>query len=154
LLVRRHAEQLTLQSPPTGTVTVHCGSSSCQLLASASAADSEVRLYSDARGTDGQVRFDRHGASSVFDTDITQAGGPLTGDSLNCVSGAVPACLVSGDYPATADRRGRLAEVFVRRAGYWQLPGDAVPMYSSASAFTLVDAVDDEDPLVVGVQHD
>lgn len=155
LLVRQHNVRAAPPvRPPSGAVSVTCADGRCQLLASNTAGESVVQLYADARGTDGRLKFVGAGGSSVFDTDISQAGVRLDGSSLSCVSGTVPACLVSGEYPDTGDRAGELAEVFVQRGGYWQLPAAAVPMYSGAAAFTLVAAGEDGDPMVIGVEND
>jgi hypothetical protein len=131
---------------------VTCGGGACQLLATADAGDGVAQLFADVRGGGGHVTFQGRSGGSVFQTGITDAAVVLTEHSLSCVAGAVPACLVAGDYADQNEHSGSLGEVFVRRDGYWQQPG-ATFLYSSAGAFTLV-ATTGGDLAVVAVQHD
>jgi hypothetical protein len=154
VLLRAHgaAPRSTGGTPPT-SASVTCAGAACQLLASADAGDSVAQLFADPRGGGGHVTFGGQNGNSVFQIGITDADVVLTTHSLSCVSGAVPACLVAGDYADQSQRSGSLGEVFVRHGGYWQQPGSTF-LYSSAGTFTLVAAADGGDPAVVAVQHD
>jgi hypothetical protein len=140
---------------------VQCDNGPCQLLATATAGDSTVRLLADtidparpAAQQSGRVQFTAKTGTIVFETNISQDDAALTRSSLSCLStGAVPACLVFGEASSTDARDGALGEVFIERGGYWARPSYDL-FYSSAGYFTLWEGVGDTEPEVLTVQND
>lgn len=151
--LRLHRENAAATQPPAPTTTaLTCAGAPCVGWASEPAGDGTAQLLASAAGAGGHLRFTGAGGTSLFEVDISSADIVLTGDSLSCVSGAVPACLVSGDYAAASRQSGGLGEVFVRRGGFWQQAGSTY-LYSSTGSFAL-SADESGDPNVVTVQND
>jgi hypothetical protein len=141
---------------------VQCDNGPCELLATATAGDSTVRLLADTvdpnrpdLNQSGRVQFRARTGTTMFDTYVSQDDAVLTRSSLSCLSGQVPACMVFG--AATSDdgsgRSGALGEVFVERGGYWARPSYDL-FSSSAGYFTLWEGAGDTEPEVIVVQND
>ncbi|HYS35382.1 MAG TPA: hypothetical protein VEO01_07050 [Pseudonocardiaceae bacterium] len=136
-----------------------CGNGPCQLLTSATAGDSTVRLLADNltpspdQTQNGRVQFRGRAGTTVFETNISQDEAVLTPSSLSCLSRPVPACIVFGEYSQHNQKAGALGEVFVERGGYWARPSYGL-FYSSAGYFTLWEADGDTAPQVITVQND
>jgi hypothetical protein len=136
-----------------------CGNGPCQLLTSATAGDSTVRLLVDNlapspdQTQNGRVQFRGRAGTTVFETNISQDDAVLTPSSLSCLSRPVPACIVFGEYSQNNQKAGALGEVFVERGGYWARPSYGL-FYSSAGYFTLWEADGDTAPQVITVQND
>jgi hypothetical protein len=139
--------------PGAASGAIMCGTGACRLLATSTAGDGVAELFANSAGTNGHVKFTGRTGTSVFQTDVDQADVVLTTGSLSCVSGAVPVCLVSGEYADQNARPGALGEVFVRRGGYWRQPGSRF-LYSSADSLVPAEGTGGGDPNVVTVQHD
>lgn len=128
-------------SPP-----LECDSGPCRLLASRSIGGSSVQLLANSPATSGRVRITTGaGLDSVFETTISKLGANLTEQSLTCVDGQTPTCMVSGSSPD-----GSAGEVFVDTAGDWSR-ADA-PYFSSAGYLSLNGST--ATPEVVTVQSD
>ncbi|WP_414935733.1 hypothetical protein [Amycolatopsis sp. cmx-11-51] len=121
-----------------------CGYSACREVGAMTVGGVPVVLLADETGKQGVVRI---GADSVFPLIINDMGVTLTGDSLRCVDGATPVCLVRGK---TAD--GSAAELFVSRGGIWRDPGK--PYFSDAGTIALNDVTADGIADVIVVRHE
>lgn len=130
--------------------SVRCSGGPCQQLATWSAGGTTAVLMADPYGRDGRLKFTGGTGTSIFETDVSGADVVLTSDSLRCVSGAAPACLVSGPYAESDTRPGHLGEVFARHGGYWSRVGYNY-IYSSGGKLAL--GTGDDGLRVVAVQH-
>jgi hypothetical protein len=168
LLRPRPGTNVAASRPPLSIATantaldepVQCDHGPCQLLATAAAGDSTVRLYADtvdpSRPTatqSGRVRFAGRTGPITFETNISQDEAVLTPSSLHCLSGPAPACIVFGGHTLGNQKDGALAEVFVERGGYWVRPSYDL-FYSSAGYFTLWPGATSATPQVITVQND
>jgi len=137
VLLRPHPADSSAGSgtrPPASSATsapLECDSGPCRLLASRSVGGSSVQLLANSTATSGRVRIATgQGLDSVFETTISKLGANLTEQSLTCVGGQTPTCMVSGSAPD-----GSAGEVFVDTAGDWSR-ADA-PYFSSAGYLSL-----------------
>jgi hypothetical protein len=100
---------------PAGSAALQCDSGPCHSLASTTVAGSSVELLANPAATSGRVRIiTAQGLDSVFETTISQLGATLNAQSLSCVNGSTPVCMVSGSGPD-----GDAGEVFVQANGDW-----------------------------------
>ncbi len=138
----------TIQAPapdaaPT-TPGVNCGHSVCREIGAMTVAGLPVVLLGDEAGKQGVVRI---GADSVFPLMINDMGVTLAGDSLRCVDGTTPVCLVRGDTDG-----GSAGELFVARGGIWRDTGK--PYFSDAGTIALSDVTTDGIADVIVVRHE
>jgi hypothetical protein len=145
----RLAPATNTRNTTPASVAARCSGGPCQSLASVRAADATVELMADPYGRDGRLRFTGRTGTSIFETDVSGADVVLTHQSLACVAGPVPACLVSGAYSQGDKRPGHLGEVFTQHDGYWSRTGSN---YFYASAGTLGLVAGSDEPRVIAVQ--
>nr|WP_037315962.1 hypothetical protein [Amycolatopsis orientalis] len=123
---------------------VSCGHSACREVGAMTVGGVPVVLLADEAGKQGSIRF---GADTVFPLIINDLGVTLKGDSLRCVDGATPVCLVRGDVSG-----GSTGEVFVARGGIWRDTGK--PYLSDAGTIALNDVTADGIADVIVVRHE
>ncbi len=123
---------------------VNCGHSACREIGAMTVGGVPVVLLADEAGKQGVVRI---GADAVFPLIVNDLGVTLKGDSLRCVDGATPVCLVRGETGG-----GSAGELFVARGGVWRDPGK--PFYSDAGTISLNDVTADGVADVIVVRHE
>ncbi len=124
---------------------VSCGQAPCRKLAAMTVGGQPVELLADAGGLDGRVRIGPE-PGTVLDLTISQLGVRLDANSLRCVDGTNPACLVRG-----ASDRGTYGELLVASGGGWVAAGK--PYLSDAATLALDDVDADGKPDLVVVRH-
>ncbi|WP_184906021.1 hypothetical protein [Amycolatopsis umgeniensis] len=123
---------------------VNCGHSACREIGAMTVGGVPVVLLADEAGKQGVVRI---GADAVFPLIINDLGVTLKGDSLRCVDGATPVCLVRGETGG-----GSAGELLVARGGVWRDPGK--PYFSDAGTVVLNDVTADGIADVIVVRHE
>lgn len=128
--------------------TLQCGGGPCQLLAVGTAGGDQVELFV---GPDkgGRLRISGARRLSIFESQTSNMGVQLTSQSLTCVSGSVPACIVGGEYPAEG---GVIGELYVDQNGDWERESGYV--FADGGYLGLQEAVDSTGPSVVAVRLD
>jgi len=143
-----HAEST---DPPVTTSSgpgrVGCLVEPCQVLANVPIGGTVVELVADAGGRSGRLRIGGAGSSDVIEATITDRGATLTGDSLQCFSGTLAACVLRGTVSGGATE----GQVVVGRSGKWNALQTA--FVSDAGYLALADLTPDVGPEVVAVQH-
>ncbi|MEV6912343.1 hypothetical protein [Amycolatopsis sp. NPDC051071] len=148
----RHPEPTPAGAPDSGTApdaapatpAVNCGHSLCRELGAMTVGGVPVVLLADEAGKQGVVRI---GGDSIFPLIINDLGVTLGGDSLRCVDGATPVCLVRGVAGG-----GSAGELFVARGGIWRDTGK--PYFSDAGTISLNDVTADGIADVIVVRHE
>ncbi len=123
---------------------VSCGHSTCREFGAMTVGGVPVVLLADETAKQGRVRI---GGDTIFPLIINDMGATLEADSLRCVDGATPVCLVRGDVTG-----GSVGEVFVARGGIWRDTGK--PYFSDAGTIALNDVTADGVADVVVVRHE
>ncbi len=123
---------------------VDCGGSACREIGAMSVGSVPVVLLADDAGKQGVVRI---GTDTVFPLIVNDMGVTLASDSLRCVDGATPVCLVRGDVSG-----GSAGELFVARGGIWRDTGK--PYFSDAGTIALHDVTADGIADVIVVRHE
>jgi hypothetical protein len=123
-----------------------CRSGGCGPVASATVGADRVELLASRTGEAGAIRAGRGAVKTLFDVAISHQGARLDGQSLDCVDGASPACLVRGRSDA-----GTLGDVFVSHQGSWSQTDRK--FISDNNYLALHDVLDDSTPEVVAVQR-
>ncbi|UOZ09891.1 hypothetical protein [Amycolatopsis sp. WQ 127309] len=141
----------TVSEPATGTEppAVTCGGGPCRQLAAMTVGGTPVVLLTDAAGGSAQVRVGPE-PGTVFDLSLAQLGARLDANSLTCIDGVAPTCLIRGDVGD--DGTGAYGELLVRGGGVWRDPGK--PYFADAGTLTLYDVTADGRPDVIVVRHD
>lgn len=125
-----------------------CLREGCQVLGTAVIGSARIELVAEADGRRGRLRIG--GSASVpevLETTITaNPGATLTAGSLQCLPGAMSACLVSGRFLG-----GRAGQVFVYRSEHWNTLER--PFVSDADYIALAQVLGDAAPEVVTLQH-
>ncbi|MEV6917155.1 hypothetical protein AB0M83_19465 [Amycolatopsis sp. NPDC051106] len=139
------AEPAAAPVPPVVT----CGGGPCRQLAAMTVGGTPVVLLTDAVGGSARVRVGPE-PGTVFELSIGQLGVRLDQDSLRCIDGAAPTCLVRGDV----GDQGTTAygELLVANGGVWRAPGK--PYFADAGTLSLYDVTADGRPDVIVVRHD
>jgi hypothetical protein len=141
-----------LRPPPPGSLEAGatseggCQGGGCALVASATVGSERVELLAGKNGEAGTLRAGTGAARTLFDVAITHQGARLDSQSLNCVDGATPACLVRGRSDA-----GTLGDVFVSHQGSWSQTDRK--FISDDDYLALHDVLGDSAPEVVAVQR-
>lgn len=132
--------------PPVsdGAPSVNCGASACREIGAMTVGGLPVVLLADDAGKEGVVRI---GADTVYPLMLNDMGVTLKGDSLRCVDGTTPVCLVRGDAGG-----GSAGELFVARGGVWRDTGK--PYFSDAGTVALNDVTADGIADVIVVRHE
>jgi len=125
---------------------VSCGKGPCRKLAAMTVAGQPVELLADDAGGDGRVRIGPE-PGTVLDLTISQLGFRVDANSLRCVDGTNPACLVRG-----TGEHGASGEFLIASSGGWVSAGK--PYFSDASALALNDVNADGKPDLVVVRHE
>ncbi|MDT7798591.1 MAG: hypothetical protein QOI78_2024 [Actinomycetota bacterium] len=128
---------------------VTCGGGPCRQLAAMTVGGTPVVLLTDASGGAGQVRVGPE-PGTVFDLSIAQLGARLDANSLTCIDGASPTCLIRGDLGD--EGTGAYGELLVEGGGVWRDPGK--PYFADAGTLSLYDVTADGRPDVIVVRHD
>ncbi|EME57601.1 hypothetical protein [Amycolatopsis decaplanina] len=123
---------------------VNCGDSACREISAMTVGGLPVVLLADDAGKQGVVRI---GADTVYPLIVNDMGVTLKGDSLRCVDGATPVCLVRGEAGG-----GSVGELFVARGGIWRDTGK--PYFSDAGTVALNDVTADGIADVIVVRHE
>ncbi|RSN13091.1 hypothetical protein DMC63_27440 [Streptomyces sp. WAC 05977] len=123
---------------------VNCGAAACREISAMTVGGLPVVLLADDAGKQGVLRI---GADSVYPLMLNDRGVTLKGDSLRCVDGATPVCLVRGDVGG-----GSAGELFVARGGIWRDTGK--PYFSDAGTVALNDVTADGIADVIVVRHE
>ncbi|MFC3451957.1 hypothetical protein [Amycolatopsis speibonae] len=126
------------------TPGVNCGHSACREIGAMTVGGLPVVLLADEAGKQGVVKI---GADTVIPLIINDMGVTLKGDSLRCVDGATPVCLVRGEAGG-----GSAGELFVARGGIWRDTGK--PYFSDAGTVALSDVTADGVADVIVVRHE
>ncbi|SFW43794.1 hypothetical protein [Amycolatopsis australiensis] len=148
LLRPRPAEPSGAAEPAAAPVppVVTCGGGPCRQVAAMTVGGVPVVLLTDASGGSARVRVGPE-PGTVFELAIAQLGVRLDQDSLRCIDGAAPACLIRGDAGKAA-----YGELLVASGGVWRDPGK--PYFSDAGTLSLYDVTADGRPDVIVVRHD
>jgi hypothetical protein len=128
---------------------VTCGGGPCRQLAAMTVGGTPVVLLADASGGSAQVRVGPE-PGTVFDLSIAQLGVRLGANSLTCIDGAAPTCLIRGDVGD--EGTGAYGELLVNGGGVWRDPGK--PYFADAGTLSLYDVTADGRPDVIVVRHD
>ncbi|SDY71173.1 hypothetical protein SAMN05421504_106476 [Amycolatopsis xylanica] len=151
--LRPRADQAEPASPSagprlTGTAdpTV-CGQAPCQTIATQVVNGGKVTLLAGPDSGVARLDVDVPPSDTIVDLTITEQGVKLSQDSLRCLGGAVPACLVRG--PVTG---GQIGEVVANRGSNWEIASQAY--LSDANYIGLADVSGSEAPEVTVVRHD
>ncbi|MEU3770061.1 hypothetical protein AB0E55_33795 [Amycolatopsis keratiniphila] len=123
---------------------VNCGDSVCREIGAMTVGGLPVVLLADSAGKQGVVRI---GADTAYPLMINDMGVTLKGDSLRCVDGSTPVCLVRGETGG-----GAAGELFVARGGIWRDTGK--PYFSDAGTIALNDVTADGVADVIVVRHE
>lgn len=123
---------------------INCGHSACTELGAMTVGGVPVVLLADSAAKHGRVRI---GADTMFPLIIDEMGATLESDSLRCVDGATPVCLVRGKVAG-----GTVGELFVARGGIWRDTGK--PYFSDAGTIALHDVTADGIADVIVVRHE
>jgi hypothetical protein len=119
----------------------------CKVLGSVNVGGTTVELVADKGGTSGRLRIGGAGSSEVIEATITGMGAILGPDSLQCVAGALSACLVRGQFS-----QGIVGQVVVGRSAKWNEL--ALPFQSDAGYLAIADiTATDTGPEVLVAQH-
>lgn len=147
-LLRPKAEVVggSAAEPAPAVTPVSCGSGPCRQLAAITVGGQPVELLADAEGRDGRVRIGPE-PGTVLDLMISQFGVKLDAESLRCVDGTNPACLVRG-----ASDSWTYGELLVGSGGGWVVAGK--PYLSDAATLALNDVNADGKPDLVVVRHE
>jgi hypothetical protein len=86
----------------------------------------------------------------VFELSIAQLGVRLDQNSLRCIDGTAPTCLVRGDVGDQGN--AGYGELLVASGGVWRAPGK--PYFADAGTLSLYDVTADGRPDVIVVRHD
>jgi hypothetical protein len=137
--------------PAAGPVAsvVTCGGDPCRRLAAVTVGGTPVVLLTDASGGSAQLRVGPE-PGTVFELSVAQLDVRLDQNSLRCIDGAAPACLVRGDVGE--DGTAAYGELLVAGGGVWRDAGK--PYYSDAGTLSLYDVTADGRPDVIVVRHD
>ncbi|RSD22026.1 hypothetical protein [Amycolatopsis eburnea] len=131
---------------------VTCGGGPCRQLAAVAVGGTPVVLLTDSSGGSARLRVGPE-PGTVFELAIAQLGVRLDQDSLRCVDGAAPACLVRGDVgDDSEDGTAAYGELLVGSGGVWRDPGK--PYYADAGTLSLYDVTADGRADVIVVRHD
>ncbi|WP_410668715.1 hypothetical protein [Amycolatopsis sp. cmx-4-68] len=131
------------------TPVVSCGGSPCRRLAAVSVGGTPVVLLTDTVGGSAQLRVGPE-PGTVFELSIAQLGVRLDQNSLRCIDGPAPTCLVRGDVGDQG--KAAYGELLVAGGGVWRDPGK--PYYADAGTLSLYDVTADGRPDVIVVRHD
>ncbi|MBE1580326.1 hypothetical protein H4W30_007386 [Amycolatopsis roodepoortensis] len=123
---------------------VNCGPAACREIGAMTVGGLPVVLLADEAGKEGVVRI---GADTVYPLMLNDMGVTLKGDSLRCVDGTTPVCLVRGEVGG-----GSAGELFVARGGIWRDTGK--PYFSDAGTVALNDVTADGIADVIVVRHE
>lgn len=134
-------------APVTPAVT--CGGGPCRQLAAVTVGGTPVVLLTDTAGGSARLRVGPE-PGTVFELSIAQLGVRLDQNSLRCIDGPAPACLVRGDVGD--DGTAAYGELLVGSGGVWRDPGK--PFYADAGTLSLYDVTADASPDVIVVRHD
>ncbi|MEV7553018.1 hypothetical protein AB0N89_25700 [Amycolatopsis sp. NPDC089917] len=134
----------TVPEPGPATPGVNCGHSACREIGAMTVGGLPVVLLADDAGKQGVVKI---GADTVIPLMTNDMGVTLKGDSLRCVDGATPVCLVRGEANG-----GSAGELFVARGGIWRDTGK--PYFSDAGTVALSDVTADGVADVIVVRHE
>lgn len=131
------------------TPAVTCGGGPCREVAAMTVGGTPVVLLTDSAGGSARVRVGPE-PGTVFELSIAQLGVRLDQNSLRCIDGAAPTCLVRG---GTDDRNtAAYGELLVAGGGVWRDLGK--PYFSDAGTISLYDTTADGRPDVIVVRHD
>lgn len=104
----------TVTVPPSAGAEP-CLRTACPVLVSAEVNGQRVDLHATAAGDAGALEVHGDGTDSgPLGVKVTGSGARLDHDSLHCVAGQEPACLVSGE-----SQQGTVGEVFSEQQGSW-----------------------------------
>lgn len=155
-LVREHraaADAPSVQqstAPPTESTSVGvrgCRTEPCRVLAITRVAGTTVELVADRGNRSGRLRIGGPSSSEVIETTVTDLGVTLTKSSLQCVAGAMSACMVRGAY-----EDGIAGQVVVGRSGKWS--SLRKPFVSGAGYLVLAEVTGAQSgPEVIAAQH-
>ncbi|MGW5722616.1 hypothetical protein ACWEVP_41045 [Amycolatopsis sp. NPDC003865] len=134
-------------APVTAVAT--CGGGPCRQLAAVTVGGTPVVLLADAAGGSARVRVGTE-PGTVFELSIAQLGVRLDQNSLRCIDGAAPTCLVRGDVGD--EGKAAYGELLVASGGVWRAPGK--PYFADAGTLSLYDVTADGRPDVIVVRHD
>ncbi|MEQ0563887.1 hypothetical protein ABJI51_32815 [Amycolatopsis sp. NEAU-NG30] len=134
---------------PVTPAAVGCGAGPCRELAAMTVGGTPVVLLTDASGGAARVRVGPE-PGTVFELAIAELGVRLDGNSLRCIDGAAPACLIRGDVGG--DGTAAYGELLTGSGGVWRDPGK--PYYADAGTLSLYDVTTDGRPDVIVVRHD
>jgi hypothetical protein len=148
---RPDAPAHSVAEPAAGTdpPAVTCGGGPCRRLAAMTVGGTPVVLLTDASGGSAQVRVGPD-PGTVFDLSIAQLGARFDANSLTCIDGTAPTCLIRGDVGD--DGTGAYGELLVSGGGVWRDPGK--PYFADAGTLSLYDVTADGRPDVIVVRHD
>ena len=151
LLRPRPEEPAGAAEPATAPVSavVTCGGGPCRQLAAVTVGGTPVVLLTDASGGAGRVRVGAE-PGTVFELSIAQLGVRLDQNSLRCIDGAAPTCLVRGDVGDQG--KAAYGELLFESGGEWRAPGK--PYFADAGTLSLYDVTADGRPDVIVVRHD
>ena len=151
-LLRPRPEQAPRAAEPAAAPVapaLTCGGGPCRELAAVTVGGTPVVLLTDSAGGSARLRVGPE-PGTVFELSITQLGVRLDRNSLRCIDGAAPACLVRGD--AAGNGTTAYGELLVGNGGVWRDPGK--PYYADAGTLSLYDVTADGRPDVIVVRHD
>jgi hypothetical protein len=137
--------------PAAGPVApvVTCGGGPCRQLAAMTVGGTPVVLLTDASGGSARLRVGPE-PGMVFELSIAQLGVRLDQNSLRCIDGAAPTCLVRGDVGDEGS--AAYGELLVAGGGVWRDSGK--PYFADAGTLSLYDVTADGRPDVIVVRHD
>ncbi|AXB47030.1 hypothetical protein A4R43_35110 [Amycolatopsis albispora] len=133
--------------PTTAGAASECGPSACQVLGSQPVKGTTAELLADPEGGQAHLRFGGLGSDFVLESALAPMEVAVGQNSLQCVDGALAACLVHGDYQG-----GVIAELFVAPGDTWR-QSDRL-YFSDAGRVLLTQVVGDAAPEVVVVRHE
>lgn len=124
-----------------------CSVEPCKVLDVLTIGGTSMQLVADAGGRSGRLQIGGGGASFVIEVTITKYGATLGGDALQCVGGALSACVVRGKGPQSL-----LGQLVVGRSAKWA--STEKPFASDASFIGLQDVTGKQTgPEVLVAQH-
>lgn len=142
-------EPASASAPAPVAPVVTCGGGPCREVAAMTVGGTPVVLLTDAAGGSARVRVGPE-PGTVFDLSIAQLGVRLDANSLRCIDGAAPACLVRGDLGDSGTEA--YGQLLVESGGVWRDPGK--PYFADAGTLSLYDVTADGRPDVIVVRHD